>query len=135
MARDEVNIYTTDETVADHSTDAAPSAAGAVATIAAGSLPAGIYDVECYVAATGTVAAATETDNFDFRKGGTVVAVLPIIITGTTASSEYSGPYTFRVELDGSTALTVNAVANSTASSVYHALVKATRLSLTPVVL
>ena len=135
MALDSVNIYTTDETVSDLATAAAPGAADAVATLAAADLPAGVYEIECYVAATGTVAAATETDNFELREGATTVSSLPIIITGTTASAEYSGPHTFRLRLDGSTDLTVNATGAATAGSVYRAMLKATRVATVPVVL
>lgn len=129
MAAHDVNTVFRADSVADRSIAAAPTAGTAVATIASGSLPAGTYDVECWVAATGTVAAATETDNFELREGATVVTELPFIITGTTASAEYSGPYRFRRTLNGSTALTINATANATASSVYRAMIVATKVA------
>lgn len=116
------------ESVTNYGTAAAPAADAAVATIASGSLPAGTYDFDVVVAVTGTVAAATDTDNMNFREGATVVGRLPIIITSTTPSTIYFGPYRFRRTLDGSTAVTVNAVANSTASSVYRANIIATRV-------
>lgn len=129
MSAEDVNTIYRADSVADHSTSAAPVAGTAVASIAAASLPAGVYDVECWVAATGTVAAATETDNFEFREGATVVASLPVIITSTTASTAYAGPYKFRRQVDGSVTLSVNATANATASSVYRALITATKVA------
>lgn len=108
------------------STAAAPTAGTAVATLAASNLPAGTYTVECSTAVTGTVAAATETDNMQLKAGATAIGRCLLIITGTTASTQYFSQ-TFTVVLDGSTALSINAVASATASSVYRAQIRATR--------
>src|SRR5690348_13869702 len=111
----EVPVATTQVATA---TANAPTAGTAVASLSAANLPGGVYDVECSTCVTGTVAAATDTDNMQLKAGATAIGRCLCIITGTTASTEYV-TLKFRVELDGSTALTVNAVNSATASSVY----------------
>lgn len=117
------------ETVTQYGTASAPTANTAVATLASGSLPAGLYDFDVYATFTGTTVVATETDNVEFREGATVVGKLPIICIGTTGNTAYSGPFRFRRRLDGSTAVSINATANATASSVYRAEIIAVKVA------
>lgn len=106
----------------------APGVGAALATITAPS--AGYYQVDVWAGLSGTVA-AVDASNFELRKGSTVVCVLAVSGNGTgaSASNTATGPYTFFVTVDGATNLSVNATAASTASSVYHCTMIATRLS------
>lgn len=105
------------------------SAPGAGAALATLSTPrAGYYQVDVWAGLSGTVAAIDAT-NFEFRKGSTAVCSLAVSGNGTgaSASNTASGPYTFFVDLDGATTISVNATAASTASSVYHCTMIATK--------
>lgn len=113
--------------VSNGATAAAPGAGAAVATIVSGSLPAGLYDIEVTIGMNGTLAAA-DTSNMNLKAGATtLMAKIPYVANGT--SNPTAGPFRFRASLDGSSALTVNAVAASTASSVYTALIVATQVN------
>lgn len=114
--------------VAAGATAAAPTAGTAVATIAAGSLPAGLYDIDVWIAMNGTLAAATDTSNMMLKAGSTtIIAKLAYAANGT--SNPAAGPFRVRYSMDGSSALTVNAVASATASSVYSATIIATQVN------
>jgi hypothetical protein len=106
----------------------APGAGAALATLT--TPDAGYYQVDVWAGLSGTVAAVDAT-NFEFRKGSTVLCKLAVSGNGTgaSASNTSTGPYTFFVSLDGSTTITVNATAASTASSVYHCTMIATKKS------
>lgn len=116
------------ESLANGNKTAAPAAAAALATLT--TPPAGYYQVEIWCGLSGTVA-TVDASNFQFQKGATVIAVLAISGNGTGASTSNSatGPYRFFVNLDGNTTVTVNATATSTASSVYHCTMIATRMT------
>lgn len=116
------------ESLSNGAKTAAPGVGGALATIT--TPPAGYYQVEIWCGLSGTVA-TVDASNFEFRKGSNVQAVLAVSGNGTGASTSNSttGPYRFLVNLDGVTSLTVNATAASTASSVYHCTMIATKLS------
>ena len=111
------------DTVSGYGTASAPSAGDAVVTIAAGNLPAGYYRVAVDVRVDGTVGTA-ERDNVEVRRGGT--AVRRVLVSDAADSVGQGDLY---VNLSGSQALTVNAVGAATASSVYSAVISATRIS------
>ncbi len=105
-------------------TAAAPSAGAAVVTLAAP--PQGVYTV--WVSAglgLGGAPAAGDNANMQLKAGATVIAILPIVAAQNVVRR--FGPFT--VNLDGATALTVNAIGNATAATVYVALIVATPLS------
>lgn len=116
------------ESLANGNKTAAPAAGAALATLT--TPPAGYYQIEIWCGLSGTVA-TVDASNFQYQKGSTVIAVLAISGNGTGASTSNSatGPYRFFVNLDGNTTVTVNATATSTASSVYHCTMIATKLN------
>lgn len=116
------------ETLAHGAKTAAPAANAALATLA--TPDAGYYQVDVWAGLSGTVA-AVDASNFELRKGSTVIAVLAVSGNGTgaAASNTANGPFTFFLNLDGATTITVNATATSTASSVYHCTMIATKKS------
>lgn len=103
----------------------APTAGTAVATIAAGALPAGEWDINVKGTVSGN--AAGDTGNMGLYKGtGTgspIAAPTPHGVSGAFADETYHS-----VSLDGSTALTVQAIGNGTASIVYEAVIEATKV-------
>lgn len=107
----------------------APTAGTAVATMAAGSLPAGTYAVSIWVSIAGTTSAAADANNMNVKAGATsLIANLPFD-TGNAGATTNGGPYSFNHTFDGATNLTVNAVGNATAGSSYSALIVATRIA------
>lgn len=116
------------ESLANGAKTANPAINGVLATV--GTPVAGFYQVQVWAGLSGTLA-AVDASNFELRKGATVVAVLAVAGNGTgaAASNTATGPYTFFLNLDGATTLTVNATAAATASSVYHCTMIATRLT------
>lgn len=108
-------------------TAAAPTAGTAVATIASGSLPSGLYDIEVTIGMNGTLVSATDTSNMALKSGATtLIAKLAYTANGT---SNPTSTFRLRASMDGSSALTVNAVASATASSVYSATIIATQVN------
>lgn len=102
---------------------AAPAANASVCSIAAGSLPAGVYQVRIRVTQgpAGTLAAA-DVGNFRFTKGG--ASQFPP--NGMPSNCEI---VINRMTLDGSTSLAVNSGGNAaTAATVYGAALSATRI-------
>ncbi|MFD5107131.1 hypothetical protein [Streptomyces cinereoruber] len=116
------------QSVSDGGTAAAPAAGAAVATIASGGLPAGLYDIEVFVGMAGTLAAAADTSNMALKYGATTL-IDRIAYAANGTSNPVAGPYRFRATLDGSAALTVNAVGAATASSTYTATITATQVN------
>jgi hypothetical protein len=116
------------ESLAAGGKTSAPGVGASLATIT--TPPAGYYEVEVWAGLSGTVAAVDAT-NFELRKGNTVLVGLAVSGNGTgaTASNTSVGPFRFRLNLDGNTTITVNATAASTASSVYHCTMIATKLN------
>jgi hypothetical protein len=115
---------------AAHATSAAPTAGTAVATLASGSLPAGTYDVCVFTrnapaAAGDEIASAGGNDrNMELRVGAAVRQ------NRMVSSKQPGGIYEITdIQLDGSTALSVNASANAAASTVYAATILAVRTS------
>jgi len=102
----------------------APGAGAAIATIAAGSLPAGVYDVQVSTNYDGAAAAA-EINNMEFRRGAVVVSSLEVPAIANLAQTER----VFRVVLDGATAISVNATGVGTAAVGYTAELVATRVA------
>lgn len=115
------------ESLASGAKTAAPGVGAALATLT--TPPAGYYQVDIWAGLSGTVA-TVDASNFEFRKGSATPVVLAVSGNGTgaTASNTANGPFTFFVALNGSTTISVNATAASTASSVYHCTMIATKL-------
>lgn len=116
------------ESLANGAKTAAPGLGAALASIT--TPPAGYYQVDIWAGLSGTVA-AVDASNFEYRKGSTVIAVLAVSGNGTgaSASNTANGPFTFFTNLDGVTTISVNATAASTASSVYHCTMIATKVN------
>jgi hypothetical protein len=102
----------------------APGAGVAVATIAAGSLPAGLYDFQVSVMYDVGAPAAAEINNMEFREGAAVVTSLqiPAVINVPTRR-------TIRRLMDGATAVSVNETGAATAGVGYNAEIVATRVA------
>lgn len=103
----------------------APAINAALATLTTPA--AGYYRIECWFGLSGTLA-AVDASNAELRAGSTVLAVLANSQAVTASGNAAAGPFTFYRLLDGSTSLTINATAASTASSVYHATLIARKL-------
>lgn len=114
--------------VADGGTVAAPGAGVTVAAIAAGSLPAGLYDVDVLIGMNGTLAAAADTSNMALKAGSTTL-IDRLAYTANGTSNPVAGPFRFRLSLDGTQALIVSAVGAATASSSYSATIIATQVN------
>lgn len=99
-----------------------PGAGAAIATIAAAVLPKGKYRVSVLPGAGGT-GLATAND-MQLKKGATVVGTL--FVQGGTTNTGYARQDFEQVSLDGSTALSVNAIAGG--AGVYNAVLTATKL-------
>lgn len=109
-------------------TQTAPTAGTAIATLAAPA--AGTYEIQVWVAVAGTATtAAADSSNMNLKAGATTVAGLLPYNCSTAGSVSAGGPYSFQRIMDGSTNLTVNAIANATAGTLYTALVIATRIA------
>lgn len=99
----------------------APGAGAAIATVAAP--PAGTYLVTVSAGTGAGTPVAADVGNMQLKKGATVVALLAHPISTTAPMPPV------RVTLDGSTALTVNAVGVATAGVVYVATIVAVRVA------
>jgi hypothetical protein len=104
---------------------AAPGLGASLATLT--TPPAGYYRIECWFGLSGTLA-AVDASNAELRAGTTVLASLANSGAVSASGNAVAGPFTVFRQLDGSTTLTINATAASTASSVYHATLIATKL-------
>lgn len=104
---------------------AAPGAGASLATLT--TPPAGFYRIEAHFGLSGTLAAVDAT-NAEVRVGSTVLASLANSGAVTASGNPVAGPFTYFRYLDGATTLTINATSASTASSVYHATLIATKL-------
>ena len=104
---------------------AAPAAGASLATITTPG--AGYYRIEAWFGLSGTLAAVDAT-NAEVRAGNTVLASLANSGVISASGNAAAGPFTYYRRLDGATTLTINATATSTASSVYHATLIATKL-------
>lgn len=107
-------------TVQASATASAPTAGTAVATLTTPA--AGTYEISGTLAISGTTVVAADSHNFNLKKGSTTLLTnIPFGLISTTgaAGSVAFGPVI--VALDGATSVTVNAVGNATASSVYAA--------------
>jgi hypothetical protein len=106
----------------------APTAGTNIATLAAPT--AGTYEVQVWVAVSGTATtAAADSNNMNVKAGaGTLAALLPYNCS-TAGNLTNPGPFIFQEIMNGATNLTVNAVANATAGTVYSAMIIATRVA------
>lgn len=111
--------------VSAYGTATAPAAGGAIVTLAAGSLPAGVYDVNVTARYDGTPGTG-ERDNMELRAGATVKRR---ILINDVADNYGDRAADMRVYLDGATALSVNATAIGTAGAIYTALLIARRVA------
>lgn len=101
----------------------APGAGAAIVTVAAP--PAGTYDVQVRAALDAGAPAAADINNMELREGAAVrsaIQVLPVI-------GVYPPVFTFRVVLDGATAVSVNATGAATAGVGYSAQLALTRIA------
>lgn len=96
-----------------------PGASAAIATLAAPA--AGWYEIEVQVAYGGSIE-QTLIDNFELRLGGTTVASG---LQGADASNGVPTPHRFTIQLDGATAVSVNATGAASAGAVYIASINA----------
>lgn len=107
-------------TVQAAATAAAPTAGTAVATLTTPA--AGTYEITGTIAISGTTVVAADSHNFNLKKGATTLLTnIPYPLTGTTGSTTVAPFGPVIITLDGATSVTVNAVGNATASSVYAA--------------
>jgi hypothetical protein len=98
----------------------APGAGVTIVTLAAASLPKGVYEIRVS-AKTGVASAAADDGNVQLRAGGVpVIAALP-----TNGQEEVID----RLTLDGATALTLFVVGAATAAVVYTGRITATRVA------
>lgn len=109
-------------------TATAPTAGTNIATLAAPA--AGQYNIQIWIAVSGTATtAAADSNNMNLLAGaGTVATRLPFNCS-TAGNVTNGGPFVFQEILNGSTNLTVNAVGNATAGTVYSAMIVATRVA------
>ena len=111
------------ESVSAHGTVTAPAAAAVLATIAAGSLPAGLYRIETQSVYGGGAPAAPEDLNIEIRKAA--VAVKRVVSPRALHVPVHT---TVTTRLTGSQAINVVAVATATAAVVYNVSVTATKI-------
>lgn len=114
--------YGTDSPIAASGAATAPTAATAIATLAAP--PVGTYDIAVWtrLGAAGPDETSALENNMELRLGAAVKA------NRFKSSRAPGATYFFTdVQLDGSTALTVNATASATASTLYRACILAVR--------
>lgn len=104
---------------------AAPGVGAALATITTPA--AGYYRLEAWFGLSGTLAAVDAT-NAELRAGSTVLVSLANSGVVSASGNAVAGPFTCYRALDGTTSVTVNATAASTAGSVYHVTLIATKL-------
>ena len=102
----------------------APTAGTALCTLSSTVLPVGTYEVEVSIGFGAGSPVSADAINFELKAGSTVVAGL---MTPPSLSGALKQPV-LRVSLDGSTSLTVNAIANATAAVDYLASITATRI-------
>lgn len=108
------------------------SAGNAIATIAAGSLPAGMYQIDIY-SQTPVITNPSIPDNVELRAGATsVVRVQLHIVAQNAPSTQPKTPLTVYRRLDGATALSLNFIANfaATETQEWHCTLVATRRAL-----
>ena len=108
----------------------APTAGTNIVTLASGSLPAGNYKVQVWLAASGTATtAAADSNNMNLLAGATTVVKFFPYNCSTAGNLTNPGAFELYLTLNGSTALIVNAVGNASAGTVYSAMILATRVS------
>lgn len=105
--------------IANSNKATAPTAGTAIATVTVFDV---YYEVDVIVGFGGT-AESTAIDNFQLKHGSTVVATLPVANVANTQSQTYR----FYVNPGSDTDLTVSAVSNASAGSIYKATIIITR--------
>lgn len=112
------------DSVAASGNQTAPGANVAIVTIAAGSLPAGLYAIDVYAGFGGTVENVAN-NNMNFRRGGTAITQLLLSHLANVSATKTS----YRLRLDGTQSLSVNAIVAASANSVYLAQIVATKVA------
>lgn len=112
-----VNQY---QSLAAYGKQTAPTAGTAVATLAVFNF---YYKVDVTVGFGGT-AESTTVDNYQLQINGTPYITIPV----ANAANTMSQTFTYYINPGGAVNLTVNAISNASASSVYKASITATRL-------
>lgn len=111
------------DTIVGSGVATAPAAGATIATIAAASLPKGVYALEVHAQVSNAVAA--DLNNMELQIAGVdFVSPLPSGATGVDAKTVVA-----RVTLTGSQALDVKAIAIGTAAIEYGATILATRIA------
>lgn len=103
-----------------------PAALAAIATTP--NLAAGTWDIEVFSFIGGTTVATTELDNMKFNIGATVVATILNPVPGTTGATS-NGIFRIRVNLGGSTPVSVTTGVLATTGAIYSASIIATRIA------
>lgn len=100
-------------------------AGGVIASIAAGSIPAGLYDIQVNTLFdVGAPTAATDANNMQLMYGATQLLVIQVDPSAVT----HPGSQTFRLQAAGGSALQVQAIVAGTAGVGYNASIIATRI-------
>lgn len=85
--------------------------------------PLGLNDVEIWFSLSGTSVVAADSNNVMLKYGSTtLIAKMPYAAT-TAGTTNAPGPFKIRLEADGVTALTLNAVGAATGTSIYSGLI------------
>lgn len=111
------------DSISAQGTLTAPTALAVIATIVSGSLPAGMYQIDCQAVFAGGAPAAAEDLNIALSRQGTIVKRL-------ISPRVLHVPFSASIQLifSGAQALTVIAVGAATASVVYNVSVTATKI-------
>lgn len=106
----------------------APTAGTNIVTLAAPA--AGLYNIEIWISISGTATtAAADSNNVNLLAGATTVATFLAYTCSTAGNTNNGGPYNFQRVFDGATNMTVNAVGNATAGTVYAVNIIATKVA------
>lgn len=103
-----------------------PAALAAIATTP--NLAAGTWDIEVFSFIGGTTVAANELDNMKFNIGATPVATILNPVPGVAGATS-NGVFRIRVNLGGSTPVSVTTGILATTGAIYSASIIATRIA------
>ncbi len=113
------NVQSGDQSLTNYGTQTAPTVGLVIATIAAP--PKGLYEVHVMARITTGGTNASIADNLQLQLGATVLRQLvnPVVAIN---SNLFIGEYVTTHRLNGTSALTVNAVANDNAGGTVYAV-------------
>lgn len=103
----------------------APAAGQVIASIAAGSVPAGTYNITVNSVLDVGAPAAADANNMQLMYGATVLLVLQVDISGLTHPNQQS----FQLVAAGGSVIQVQAIGAGTAGVGYNAQIVATRVA------